>query len=184
MYDRPEVALLDDALSSHRATRFGTMLTGPMRHRDRRFGVVTFEPYDPAGPTLYLSTAVTRGSRSTSFFALSDEPERGHVETLTLLAWRHVEGTLPPLEAGTVVPIGRPWLPRSPLSWVLVSPPYPLGPTGQALSLPSGRWDLYWAQPISSREAQFARGYGVQALQDRFSRAGIRFAAGHRDSVV
>jgi len=184
VYDRPEVALLDDALASHRATRFGMMLTGPMRRRDKRFGVVTFEPYDPAGPTLYLSTAITRGTRSTSFFALADRPARGHVETLTLMAWRHLEGTLPPLQAGTVVPIGRPWLPRSPLSWVLVSPPYPLGPSWPELQLPSGRWDLLWAQPITSREAQYARGYGVEALQRRFSRAGIRFTAGHRDSVV
>lgn len=184
MYDRPEVALLDEALTSHRATRFGMMLTGPMRRRDRRFGVVTFEPFDASGPTLYLSTAVARGSRSVSFFALSDRPERGHVETLTLIAWRHVEGTLPPLEAGTVVPIGRPWLPQSPLSWVLVSPPYPMGPTWPDLQLPSGRWDLLWAQPISSREAQYARGYGVDALRKRFSLAGIRFASGRRSSVV
>lgn len=184
MYDRPEVALLDEAITSHRARRFGSVLVGPMARRHKHFGVVTFEPHDPAGPWLYLSTALARAGRRASFVVVAEREDRRHVETLTQLAWRHVEGSMPPLEAGSLVPIGRPWLPSSPLTWVLVSPPYPLGPQWPSLTLPDGGWDLLWAQPIAWREAQFARAHGVAALQERFRVEGIRMASGQRASVV
>lgn len=184
MYDRPEVRLLDRWLVSHRAARFGQVVVGPLRRRAPNFGVITFEPLDPGGPWVYLSTRLERGGVATSFFTLSEGPQRGHVRTLTLLGWCHVAGEVPPLAQGAVVPVGRPWTPHSSLTWVLVSDPYPLGPGWRALRLEEPAWRLLWAQPISHQEAGFARRFGVQALQQRFTLAGVRFASTSRASVV
>ena len=109
MYDRPEIAHLDRQLVSHDATAFMQLRWGPMRHHHPNFGVVRFEPRETGRPSLYVSTAVSRGKRRRSFVAL-DEP--GHprpLRLLTALAWwyRQVAMVLP--SAGVVMPLVQPW---------------------------------------------------------------------------
>ncbi len=184
MNDRPEVGLLSSWITSHEPRRFGQVLIGPMRRRHRSFGVVTFEPRAPGGPFLYLSTRLTRGRIATSFLALSNHEDGRHVRLLTMLAWRHVEGSLPALDEGALVPVGAPWLPQSALSWVLISPPYPLGDQWPACAAALPGFRLWWAQPISAQEARFAHVHGVDALRARFRAEGIQVADGRRASVV
>lgn len=177
VYDFPEIDFLDRHLISHDARAIRRMLKGPMRRERPRFGVVRFESRI-GGPDLLVTTALARGRNRRSFVCVSRNPSGHLVETLTAIAWLHMQSHQRALRPGTLVPIGRPWEPGSSSTHVLVSQPELFGVRWRGVALPELRWDTLWAQPVGDEELATVTTDRERWLQERVAEAGVRMAIG------
>ena len=88
------------------------------------------------------------------------------------------------LDHGHTVPIGEPWLPGSACDHLLVSLPYPFGPELEMCHWDGGHARLLWLLPITEAERDFMGDRGLEALEQRFDDAAIRYWEADRPSVV
>ncbi|MET7396549.1 suppressor of fused domain protein [Dactylosporangium sp. NPDC005572] len=107
-----------------------------------------------------------------------------HVETLTMAAFYHASGGDYTLGHGHTVPIGRPWWRGSACDHLLVSLPYPWGPSLETCTVPGGHARLLWLLPITAAEKTFRHDHGLEALEQRFEDAGIIPTDPDRPSVA
>ena len=88
------------------------------------------------------------------------------------------------IRLGTVLDIGRPRVDDSELTHLLVSLPYPYGPTLEYFQADGFQARILWLLPINSSEAAYASLHGVEELEREFDRSGINYLDVHRSSVV
>ncbi|MEV6350683.1 suppressor of fused domain protein [Actinoplanes sp. NPDC051851] len=119
-------------------------------------------------------------------FVLQGTPgdEAVHRETLTMVAFYHASGGSFALDHGHTVPIGRPWVLGSRCDHLLVSLPYPWGPTLETADFPGGHLRLLWLLPITKAEKSFRHEHGLEALEQRFDEAELLYADPYRKCVV
>ena len=105
-----------------------------------------------------------------------------HVELLAMTAWYHVkEG----LGLGHTFPIGEPWLPGSACEFMLVSLPYPFGPSLEVIcNIPHCHLRYLWLLPITREERELKSQEGQEALEQRFDDCAIDSTDPLRASVV
>ena len=162
----------------------------PSDARDRVPGLVILEV--GPGPRTQLVTYVTLGcwaavqrNREGLEFVLSArEADTRHVETLGAVAAFHAATREQRLALGSVVPLARPWTPGSTCDRMLVTLPYPYGPELEECHWRRNFARLLWVVPITADEELFATVHGVDALEQRFEEAEVRFADPERPSVV
>ena len=174
MYDRQEIAFLDERLASHRASAFCQLRWGPMATRRPNFGVVRFEPRGGEAPSLYVTTAVSRGRRRRSFVALVEPGGRRPLRFLTALAWWHSGVAMATPIPGAVMPLCEPWSNGRDETHVVLSRPRLFGEGWRTLVLPELRWDMVWAQAVDAQGAWIARQLGPNALDSRIEHSGLR----------
>ncbi len=89
------------------------------------------------------------------------------------------------LSLGHTVDIGRPWLPGSPSTCLLVSLPYLDGRAIETCTLSTGASvRCLWLVPITAAERAFKREHGTDALEKRLEAAQVAFADPERPSVI
>lgn len=134
-YYRPPASRLADALESYR--------------------IAEVRPGHPDAPWLYVTLgawqAPHRPGKGEEFFLLAPEPDRRHVRTLDLVATFHFESAYP-LEAGSTLNLGRPWLGGAAADHVYLSPAYPIAPEARVCAVDGGEVTLLWLVPITDRE--------------------------------
>jgi len=153
-----------------------------------RFRVARIDPANTGEPTVYLSCgaweATAGAGLGQEFFLLAPGPDEAHVDTIAAVALAHVlsRGML---DLGSIVPLGRPWLPASRCDRLLVTLPYPYGPNLERVAAAPG-FDLAfrWLLPITAAEAALAQAQGVEALEARLERARADFLDPVRPSVA
>ena len=89
-----------------------------------------------------------------------------------------------PLDLGHIVNIGQPWVEGSGCDRLLMSLPYPFGPTLEWLRSEALTVQLLWALPITPAEAAFAEQNGVEELEQRFDAAKVHYWDPLRHSAV
>jgi len=147
---------------------------GPILVSQPDFHVVCVAPDAPGGVWMYITSGAA--SRHTpdghlEFFIISPVEDVIHVETLAMITNFALDPRYE-VRLGTIVDIGRPWLPDSHCDHLLVSLPYPYGPTLEELG-PATR--ILWLLPITREEALFAREHGVEALEQCFERESLQY---------
>jgi len=145
-----------------------------------------------SGPVLDLVTYVTLGcwdavqaqGSGTEFVLTARTPDPVHVDSASIAAVAHCGTPEGRLDRGSVVPLGRGWLPGSVCDRLLVTLPYPYGPEFEFCRWRGGTARLLWLLPISAAEGQFIAGEGVEAFEARLEKLGVSFADPVRPSVV
>lgn len=156
---------------------------GPAVNDLPRLRVVEIAPGPKASGWIYATIGAheARPDRPIEFLIASDRSDKRHVELLTMTAWYHMkEG----LDLGHTYPIGEPWLPGSACDFMMVSLPYPFGPSLEVCRLPVGELHYYWLLPITRAEREVKIREGQQALERRFDAAGLKYWDPTRASVV
>jgi hypothetical protein len=85
---------------------------------------------------------------------------------------------------GHTVPIGEPWVPRSTCDHLLVSLPYPFGPDLELCDWDGDHARLLWLLPITEAERDIKAEHGLEALEQRFDDAAIKYWDPARSSVA
>jgi len=159
---------------------------GPVRELGPEFSVLELSPTRESNNLWVYCSAGTGKLKPQSchheFLLLSSTSDPGHVETLTMLS--HYHRFESPLSLGHVVPIGRPWSGGSLCDRLLMSPPYPFGPKVEWLRTEGLEVHVLWALPITPREAEYARQNGLEALEQCFDAAKLRYWDSTRGSAV
>ena len=142
------------------------------------------------GPKLRLTTYVSVGAgfpdepeqSNHEFLLAAEQPAARHVELLAMVAHYHWTGER--LGVEHLFGIGEPWVEGSTLEHMLVSLPYPYGPDLEVLETPERCVHLLWLQPITAAERTYAKQHGVEALEERFEKAKLKYWHPRRKSVV
>lgn len=114
--------------------------------------------------------------------AALDDPRL--MELLVMTAFYHAGPPAQRLDVGHTVPIGEPWMADSGCDHLLVSLPYPLGPDFERCDWDDGHTRFLWLLPISATEQACRSNHGLEALEQAFDDAALRFWDPARPSVV
>ena len=140
----------------------------------------------PPGPHTSLWTYVSLGAhaargreaeRAHEAFLLAPEASDAHVQLVSRVASGR-------LAVGETPALGRPWLPGSACTHVLLCTPYPFGPALEHCDGAHGPVQVLWMLPITERERDYRLAHGLDALEQRFEAVGLDHACPGRASVV
>ncbi|HZM76581.1 MAG TPA: suppressor of fused domain protein [Candidatus Limnocylindrales bacterium] len=161
---------------------------GPIRDLVPDLHIVRVRPRRDRRDWLYVTAslwhATQRHGHALDFALFTPEASPVHVETLTMTAFYHASGGRHELDLGHTVPIGRPWLPGSKCSHLLVSLPYLWGPALENCRVPEGHTRILWLLPISKEEKRFRHAHGLEALEQKLQDAAIDPVDPHRSPVI
>jgi hypothetical protein len=121
------------------------------------------------------------GDGRIEFVLASDGESARHVELVTMTAYYHTKHQL---GVGHTLPIGESWLQESACNHLLVSVPYPWGPDLEELDFSGELIRFLWLLPITEAEKNLRLAYGLEALEQRFDDAAIRYWDPERQSVA
>lgn len=160
---------------------------GPIKSRLPRFRVRRIEPSARSDPWVYVTLGAWEGRASDphpkEFMLLSPVESALHVELLAMVAHLEADQRFV-LQVGSTVPIGRPWLPGATADHLLVSLPYPFGPSLENLLVHGRHIRFLWLVPITAREAALVLSNGHQQLEEALESRDIDVVDPARRSVV
>jgi hypothetical protein len=134
--------------------------------------------------TLGCWQAVQQRGAGAEFVLTARETDPVHVGTVATAAVVHCGTPAGRLNRGSVVPLGRGWLPGSDCDRLLVTLPYPYGPRFEFYRWGRNTTRLLWLLPITAAEAAFVSVEGAEAFEARLEAMGLSFADPVRPSVV
>ncbi len=161
---------------------------GPINEVLPEFQVCRISPQSQRDPWVYVSIGVSdvtvEGEYAVEFVLLAPDDNARHIETMAMVA--HYHATMAnKLDLGQIVNSGRPWLGDSKCDHLLVSLPYPFGPSLEwCQGGPSKKIRFLWLLPITPSEVAYAEGFGVELLEQRFDEEEIEEVDPQRKAVV
>ena|SRR5687768_958332 len=151
-------------------------VSGPVNKSIVDFSVAVCPPASPTDAWVYVSVGAwsveTQEMARYEFVVTSPLESAIHFETLAMVAHFHADPRYA-VYPGKVLNIGRPWLPGSTCTHLLVSRPFPFGPDFERCVDANLQLRLLWLMPITTSEAEFARTNGVDALEDAFEQHAV-----------
>jgi hypothetical protein len=158
---------------------------GPIGQVNPHFRALRVQPAGGSGLWHYVSVggwAATEDDGQGLELILSTPAATGRaVELLAMAVYYHRGGRL---GLGHTVPIGEPWLPGSGCDHLLITAPYPFGPELQTCHVGDRHVDFLRLLPITAAERDFKAASGLEALESRFTQAGLKYWDAHRESVI
>jgi Suppressor of fused protein (SUFU) len=143
---------------------------GPIEERVPGFHVLRVDPAQALDAWVYLSIGASTSPETSGleYFIMSPAKDDLIVEILAMVS--HFQSfAAHPLAIGSIIDIGRPWLPGSQFDHLVVTLPYPFGPT---LEVAEGA-RFVWLVPISAGEATFIRENGFDTFEDKLESSGV-----------
>jgi hypothetical protein len=158
---------------------------GPIEERLPGFRVRRVAPVKPTDPWVYVTVGASEAADGdgVEFFILSRSESPRHVETLAMVASFHADERYR-LSIGQTVNIGRPWMEGSAANHLLVSLPYPYGPSLEHLDAPGRHVQFLWLVPITEAEARYVREQGLEAVEQLLECSEVDVIAPSRRSLV
>ncbi|MBS2531622.1 suppressor of fused domain protein [Catenulispora sp. NF23] len=167
------LAALDAHVASYWPTRHREVLTwgkGPIEERVPGFRVLRVEPAQALDAWVYVSVGASTSAETSGleYFVMSPAKDDLIVETLAMVA--HFQSfAAHPLAIGSIINIGRPWFPGSQCDHLVVTLPYPFGPSLEIAEAAR----FVWLVPITASEAAFIRESGFDTFEDRLEASGV-----------
>ncbi|WP_194924901.1 suppressor of fused domain protein [Catenulispora pinisilvae] len=167
------LAALDAHVANFWPARHRETLTwgkGPVEERVPGFHALRVDPAQALDAWVYVSVgASTSGETSgLEYFIMAPAKDDLLVEILAMVS--HFQSfAAHHLTIGSIIDIGRPWIPGSQCDHLVVSLPYPFGPS---LELAEDA-RFVWLVPITSGEAASIRENGFEAFEDRLESSGV-----------
>ncbi|HVF50385.1 MAG TPA: suppressor of fused domain protein [Pyrinomonadaceae bacterium] len=162
---------------------------GPIRQRLPAFRVMRIAPQSGVRePWVYVSLGAWEAERENAggleFFILSPVETPRHVETLAMVANFHADPNYH-LSLGQTINIGRPWLEGSTCDHLLLSLPYPYGPSLEWSCVGNNRHIRFlWLLPITRAEADFVKTRGPETFERLFEQSDPDPSDPHRKSII
>ncbi|MFD8607961.1 suppressor of fused domain protein [Streptomyces sp. NPDC059631] len=159
---------------------------GPVHERLPRFTVYRVLPERAGGAWVYVTVGASLGApdaEGTEFFVMSPVAAEVHSETLAMVSHFH-SFEAHRLTVGSVVDIGRPWMPGSRMDHLLVSLPYPYGPKLEWSPPEAGGARFLWLLPIHRSEADFVRRETLDEFEGMLDAKAVNVLDSDRDPVV
>ncbi|CAM3178076.1 suppressor of fused domain protein [Prescottella defluvii] len=119
----------------------------------------------------------------TEFFVMSPDPAEIHSETLAMVSHFH-SFEAHRLDVGSVMNIGRPWIPGSRMDHLLVSLPYFHGPELEWAPTEAGGARFLWLLPIHKSEADFVKRETLDEFESILEAEAVDVLDTNRDPVV
>jgi hypothetical protein len=159
-------------------------LKGRAQELPAAFRVLVFEPSQARTSWIYTTCGMSSSSVEVpvELHLRSPTEYSGHIELLTVLA--HYHGSGHPLTLHSTVNFGRPWLPKSEMTYGLISRPYPEGPSLEECAAAAGMIGCYWVLPITKSERDYKKQYGIEALEALFDNVHIDYLNPLRKSAI
>jgi hypothetical protein len=160
---------------------------GPLRQRLPRWRVWRFAPQTPADSWIYVTVGAWEARAvepALEFFFLSRREDPILIESLAMLTYFHADTAYQALQRGEIVDLGRPWMDDSAHDHLLITLPYPFGPALEWCCADGFHVRFLWAAPISRAEAELCHRDGLEALEQRLERSGVKMTDPARPSVV
>ena len=167
-----------------RAIEVFTWPEGPIREQNPHFRVLRVAPASATDVWTYVSVggwAATGEPFGLEFVICTASAEDRGVELLAMTVFFNRGGKL---DVGHTLPIGEPWLPGSWCDHLLVCLPYPFGPDLQTCHVGDRHVEFLWLLPITESESDLKVSSGLEALESRFDKVGLRFWQADRASVI
>jgi len=190
------VQAIDSAVRAHLGRVFPGRAVAPADFAARELVVnlpelVVFEvapPVDePRAPWLYATAGASRDPMEDGYglelLLCAPRADRLAAKLVAMVANLHGDPRYP-LSLGQVLDIGHPWLPGASADHLLVALPGIFEPELEWLSDRERTARFAWLVPITKSEADFAKGHGLDALQERLGAAQADVAALVRASAV
>jgi hypothetical protein len=117
------------------------------------------------------------------FFIMSPVAANIHSETLAMVSHYH-SFEAHRLGIGSVINIGRPWMPDSRMENLLVSLPYPYGPELEWASPEAGSAQFLWLLPIHQSEADFIKRETLDEFESMLDSEGVNVLDPDRSPVI
>ena len=145
--------------------------------------IAEFAPGPKTGLWVYATVGASRASvhPRLEFVLVAPAQDVRNVEMVTMAAWYHQQERL---GLGHTFPIGEPWLPGSSCTSMLVSLPYPFGPTLEHCKLADGEVRVLWLLPITEAERQYKKRMGVEALEQQYDAIALEYWRPDRPSAI
>ncbi|MGW1978881.1 suppressor of fused domain protein [Streptomyces sp. NPDC001889] len=159
---------------------------GPILERVPNFTAYRVFPQRAGEAWVYVTVGSSvDGSETggTEFFLMSPTPAETHSETLAMVSHFH-SFEAHRLDVGSIVNIGRPWMPESRMDRLLVSLPYPYGPELEWAPAEAGSARFLWLLPIYQSEAEFVRREGLEEFESRLDAEGVNVLDSQRNPIV
>lgn len=158
---------------------------GPIEERLPGFRVRRIAPLKPTDPWVYVTVGASDASDGDGleFFILSPLESPRHVETLAMVASFHADARHR-LAIGRTVNIGRPWIGGAAADHLLMSLPYPYGPTLEHCDAPGRHVQVLWLVPITEAEARYVGECGLEALEQLLEQSDVDVISPERRSLV
>ena len=160
---------------------------GPIDEALPDFRVWRITPAEASDAWIYVSEGAwaveTAADYRIEFLLMAPEESPIHVETLAMVAHFHAD-TRHRLDAGYTMNIGRGWTETATLTHLLVSVPYPIGPSFEFCKADSLTVRYLWLLPVTESEVQYRHREGLEALEALFDEKSIETLDPVRESVV
>ena len=158
---------------------------GPMPTMAPEFRVLEVGP----GPKFGLWSYFSNGACDLSdgdcgcleFFIAISAPDPAMVEIITMIGYYHHTRTL---GLHHTLPIGHSWTGASACDHLLVSKPYPLGPSLEVCNRDGFHMHFMWLLPVTKEEREFKASKGIEPLEQLFDEHRIQYWNPLRPSVV
>lgn len=165
---------------------FGWTL-GPIGESLPRLRVRRIAPAERRDPWVYVTVGAWEATSDDAHgieFVLSSSIENPlHVELLAMVANLHADARYR-LKVGSTINIGRPWMDGSTADHLLVSLPYPFGPTLERCELGERHLRFLWLVPITAREATLVHSQGLEALERLLEQSNLDVISPTRRSLA
>ncbi|MGW1268552.1 suppressor of fused domain protein [Streptomyces sp. NPDC002491] len=148
---------------------------GPILERIPHFMIYRVFPQRASEAWVYVTVGCSINeirAGGTEFFLMAPAAADVHSETLAMVS--HYDSfEAHRLSVGSVINIGRSWIPGSNMDHLLVSLPYPYGPELEWAPPESGGAQFLWLLPIHAREAEFIKSETLEEFESMLDSEGV-----------
>ncbi|WP_145785048.1 suppressor of fused domain protein [Micromonospora taraxaci] len=159
---------------------------GPILERVPHFAAYRVYPQRAGDAWVYVTVGSSvQGSAvdGIEFFVMSSVAADMHSETLAMVSHFH-SFEAHQLDVGSVINIGRPWMPGSHMDHLLVSLPYPYGPELEWAPAEAGGARFLWLLPIYKSEADFIKRETLDEFESMLDAEGVNVLDPNRHPIV
>ncbi|WP_079026018.1 suppressor of fused domain protein [Streptomyces yangpuensis] len=159
---------------------------GPILERVPHFSIYQVFPQRAGEAWVYVTLGCSLdapNAEGIEFFVMSPAASSIHSETLAMVSHYH-SFDVHQLSIGSVVDIGRPWMPNSRMDHLLVSLPYPYGPKLEWAPIDAGSARFLWLLPIHKSEAEFIQRESLEEFESMLDAQAVNVLDPNRHSVI
>jgi hypothetical protein len=157
---------------------------GPMKIFDPDFTIIVIPPNKKRDVWTYatLGMSDSKNEPYVELHLFSEDENDDLSEILTATAYYHT--TEHKVMLNDTINFGRPWQPKSKCEYGLISLPYLDGPVLEKLIIDNVTISCYWLIPITEKEKNFKKNYGIEKLEEKFEYKQFNYLDPYRDSVI
>ena len=156
---------------------------GPVHELPDDFCILEFSPSSTRDMWTYATCCMSQSddTKRIEIHIFSPFKTDELLELLTIVAHYHRTGTQ--LDLGHTVNFGKGWVSDSICKYGLISLPYLDGPDLENADI-DGTVKNYWLIPITEKEREYKKQFGVESLEEKLEAAGFNYLDPNRSDVV